>query len=99
MNGNSLHCDLSSCAGVSEGQRDMKAQTHHQSKHLSSRELLGDSKVTLHTKLLLSMVKAESGTLLDSSQVSGDHQTEISVSYKYLMSVAGGGGGHREGRT
>ncbi|KFP59310.1 hypothetical protein N322_00372, partial [Cariama cristata] len=43
--------------------------------------------------LSLSVLKAESVTLLDSSQVSEDQQTEIRVSYKYTMSVAGGGGG------
>lgn len=46
----------------------------------------------MRTKLSLSVLKAESVTLLDSSQVSEDHQTEIHVSYKYIMSVAGGGG-------
>lgn len=46
------------------------------------------------------MLKAESVTPLDSSQVSEDHRTEISVSYKYIVSVAGGlevGGGNLEG--
>lgn len=45
------------------------------------------------TKLSLSVLKAEAVTLLHSSQVSEDHQTEIGVSYKYIMSVAGGGRG------
>ncbi|KFP99851.1 hypothetical protein N330_00390, partial [Leptosomus discolor] len=85
---------LQNSAGVAEGQWDTKAQTRYQSKRLSSRELLlGESKLTLRTKLSLSVLKAESVTLLDSSQVSEDHQTEIGVSYKYIMSVAGGGGG------
>lgn len=47
----------------------------------------------MRTKLSLSVLKAESVTLLDSSQVSEDHQTEIHVSYKYIMSVAEGGRG------
>lgn len=92
---------LQNSAGVAEGQWDMKAQTRYQSKRLSSRELLlGESKLTLRTKHSLSVLKAESVTLLDSSQVSEDHQTEIRVSYKYIMSVGGCGvgGGRREGR-
>ncbi|KFV79485.1 hypothetical protein N308_08304, partial [Struthio camelus australis] len=86
---------LQSSAGVTEGQWDMKAQTCYRSKRLSSRELpLGESKLTFHTKLLLSVFKAELVNLLDSSQVSEDRQTEIHVSYKYTMS-AGGRGGER----
>lgn len=53
---------------------------------------------TPRTKLSPSVLKAESVILLDSSQVSEDHQTEICVSYKYIMSVVGGGGRHGEGR-
>ncbi|KFU97520.1 hypothetical protein N339_10961, partial [Pterocles gutturalis] len=84
---------LQSSAGVSGGQWDRRAQTRYQSKRLSSRELrLGESELTLRTKLSLSVLKAESATLLDSSQISEDHQTEIRVSYKYTMSVAGSGG-------
>ncbi|KFR00142.1 hypothetical protein N306_05332, partial [Opisthocomus hoazin] len=85
---------LQDSAGVAEGQWDMKVQTRYQSECLGSRELLlGESKLTLCTKLLLSVLKAESVTLLDSSQVSEDHRTEIRVSYKYTMSVARDGGG------
>ncbi|KFV91043.1 hypothetical protein N326_00514, partial [Eurypyga helias] len=81
---------LQNSAGVAGGQGDGKAQTRYQSKRRSSRELLlGESKLTLRPKLSLSVLKAESGTLLDSSQVSEDHRTEIRVSYKYIMSVVG----------
>lgn len=71
---------------LTAGQWDVKAQTRYQSKRLSSRELLlEESKLTLCTKLSLSVLKAESVNLLDSSQVSEDHQTEIHVSYKYIV--------------
>lgn len=77
---------LLNSAGITAGQWDVKAQTRYQSKRLSSRELLlGESKLTLCTKLSLSVLKAESVNLLDSSQVSEDHQTEIHVSYKYIV--------------
>ncbi|KFZ67278.1 hypothetical protein N338_11929, partial [Podiceps cristatus] len=91
---------LQNSAGVAEGQWDAKAQARYQSKCLSSRELLlGESKLTWRTKLSLSVLKAESVTPLDSSQVSEDHRTEIRVSYKYVREnlewVQGGEKGKR----
>lgn len=41
----------------------------------------------MRTKHSLSVLKGLSVNLLDSSYVSVDHQTEINVSYKHVMSV------------
>lgn len=88
---------LQHSAGVTGGQGDVKAQTRYQSKRLISRELLvAGSKLTLRTKTSLSVLKAESVKLLDLFQVSEDHQTEIHVSYKYIVSVWGEVGANLE---
>lgn len=56
-------------AGVTEGQWDVKAQTHYQSKHTSNIELLlGERKLTLHTEHAVSVLEAESVNLLDCSK-------------------------------
>lgn len=90
-------CTVTPPAVLQRGQWDVKAQTRYQSKRPISRELLlGESKVTLCTKISLSVLKAESVNLLDFFQASEDHQTEIHVSYKYIVSVWGEVGANLE---
>lgn len=90
-------CTVTPPAVLQRGQWDVKTQARYQSKRPISRELLlGESKLTLCTKISLSVLKAELVNLLDFFQVSEDHQTEIHVSYKYIVSVWGKVGANLE---
>lgn len=51
---------LQSSSGITEGQWDVKGSTHYQSKHLSSKELLRESKLTVH-KALAGSVERKGG--------------------------------------
>lgn len=77
-------------AGVTEGQWDVKAQTHYQSKHTRNSELLlGEHKLTLHTEHAVSVLEAESVNLLDCSKFQKITRQKC-MSVKCIMSVGDG---------